>query len=116
MNLDTGQAQQPTVAASPFTTAIYAGPLGNVTTHPFYQSLGNVSIAVRSARGLGSQGADHVENILHAHDRRLSTHSLDGLSGPLFWLCQGPSTLGCLRRRPGMGGRACGNRRIAGLA
>ena len=55
MNVDTGQAQQPTVAASPFTTAIYAGPLGNFTAHPFYQSLGNVSIAVRISKpGPGS--------------------------------------------------------------
>ena len=49
MNVDTGQALQPTVAAAPFTTAIYAGPLGNFTTHPFYLSLGNVSIAVRTS-------------------------------------------------------------------
>ena len=64
MNVDTGQAQQPTVAASPFTTAIYAGPLGNFTAHPFYQSLGNVSIAVRSSkRGPVPHHKDAVDNL-----------------------------------------------------
>ena len=50
MNQDTGAGLQPSVAASPFIGSIYSGPLGNATTHPFYLSLGDVSIAVRSAR------------------------------------------------------------------
>lgn len=66
MNVDTGQAQQPTVAASPFTTAIYAGPLGNFTAHPFYQSLGNVSIAVRRPIRSGSAAAQRHRRLVHA--------------------------------------------------
>jgi hypothetical protein len=76
LNGDTGQALQPTIASAPFIKATYAGFLASPAKSPYYVALGNVSIAVRGARGRARSGFKAQSDAIH---QLCSTLLLPGL-------------------------------------